>query len=134
MSRADSRFGRRGLCLALFAGVFIVYGFALAGSDPDRPGLELITRRIDLSTWAFLWITSGVGAIGLSVSRRSWLGYVALMPMPLLWAGANAGAFLLSLGTDEGTANAWAGALVWSLIAAVLLIISGWPEAPRGSR
>jgi hypothetical protein len=132
VSRADTRFGRRGLCLALFAGVYIVYGFALAGSDPKRPGLELITRHVDLSVWAFLWITAGVLAIGLSVTRRSWLGYAALMPMPALWAVANLGAFVLSLGTDRGTPNAWAGALVWSLIAALLAIISGWPEPANG--
>lgn len=131
MSRADTRFGRRGLCLALFAGVYIVYGFALAGSDPSRPGLELITKHVHLSTWAFFWIVTGVLAIGLSLSRRSWLGYVALMPMPGLWAVANAGAYLLSLGTDQGTTAAWAGALVWSLIAVLLAIISGWPEAPN---
>lgn len=130
MSRADTRFGRRGLCLALFAGVYLVYGFALAGSEPSRPGLELITRHVHLTTWAFLWITSGVVASALSLSRRSWLGYAALMPMPALWALANLGAFVLSLGTDRGTPAAWAGALVWSFIALLLAIISGWPEAP----
>lgn len=132
MSRADTRFGRRGLCLALFAGVYIVYGFALAGSDPARPGLELIIKYADLKTWAFLWITSGVAAVALSVTRRSWLGYAALMPMPALWGLANIGAFVLSLGTERGTAQAWGGALVWSFIATLLAIISGWPEAPAG--
>lgn len=132
MSRADTRFGRRGLCLALFAGVYIVYGFALAGSDPARPGLELITKYVDLSVWAFLWIGAGVAAVGLSVSRRSWLGYAALMPMPALWAVANLGAFVLSLGTERGTPAAWAGALVWSFIATLLAIISGWPEPANG--
>lgn len=132
MSRADTRFGRRGLCLALFAGVYIVYGFALAGSDPARPGLELITKHIDLPTWAFLWIASGVAAVGFSVTRRSWLGYALLMPMPALWGLANVGAFVLSLGTERGTPSAWAGALVWSFIATLLAIISGWPEPANG--
>lgn len=132
MSRADTRFGRRGLCLALFAGVYIVYGFALAGSDPARPGLELITKHIDLPTWAFLWIAFGVTAVALSISRRSWLGYVALMPMPALWGAANVGAFVLSLGTDRGTPAAWGGALLWSFIATLLAIISGWPEPAKG--
>lgn len=131
MSREDTRFGRRGAALVLFAFVSLVYGFAVAGSDPPRPGLEPITRIVELPTLAFCWIFSGVIAIALSILRRSWLGYVVLMPMPIAWAGSYTVSFILqATGTHEGSSTAWAGALVWGLLVGLLGIITGWPEPP----
>jgi hypothetical protein len=122
--------------LVLFAAVSLVYGFAVAGSEPSRPGLELITGTvIKLGFWAFCWIAAGVFAIALSILHRTWIGYVLLMPMPMLWAGAYTAAFLLDLFTDgQGTPTAWAGGLVWGLLVGLLVIIAGWPEPPEPRR
>lgn len=137
MSTAVRGIGRRGAVLVLFACVYIVFGFAIAGVEPARPGMELVTRWVPLSTLGFFWILSGVIAVGLSAPSRSWAGYGTLMAMPLLWGLTNAAAYIIyacnylfGSALPYGASIAWAGALVWGLIVGVLGIVAGWPEVP----
>lgn len=128
--------GRRGTCLVLFALVFAIYGFATAGAEPVRPGLDVITKLIPMSVLSFLCILSGVVAIGSVVADKPWIGYAVLFFPPSVFALSNAVSYVLFLLRDFfgwdlvglGSPLAYAGALVWSLIVSVLAVISGWPE------
>lgn len=133
--------GRRGACLILFALVFATYGFATAGTQPVRPGLDVITKVIPMNVLAFLCIAAGVAAIASVIVDKPWIGYAVLFFPPGAFAVSNVVSYILFLckewfglalcdssHTCLGSPLAYAGALVWTLILGVLAIISGWPE------
>lgn len=128
MSGTVQRLGRRGTALVLFAVIFTIYGLALAGSDPDRPGLGALSDLIPMRALAALWIVAGLIGAACALLRRTGVGFGVLMFMPLAWTASYGFTFLAWLATGDGQSLAWAGALVWGLIVGVLALIAGWPD------
>ena len=128
MSGTVQRLGRRGTALILFAVIFTIYGLALAGSDPKRPGLGALAEVIPVRALAGLWVVAGLSGAVCALVRRTGVGFGVLMFMPLVWTASYGFTFLAWLTTGEGQSLAWAGALVWLQIVAVLVLIAGWPE------
>lgn len=132
MSGTVQRLGRRGTALLLFAVIFTIYGIALAGADPSRPGLGKVADVIPMKALAICWLVTGVVGAICAVLRKTGIGFGTLMFMPLAWTASYGFTYFSWLITGAGYQLAWAGILVWGLIVGLLALIAGWPEPSVG--
>ena len=115
------RVGRRGVVLLFLALLDLLYPIGLAGQpSPARAGYELIAPW---PYWAFLWAATGMVCLVQAFARRDRVGYAAAVAMKVSWG---------SLGLVSWVAGAnprgWLTGLVWLALAALIAVISTWPE------
>jgi hypothetical protein len=114
--------GKRGLVLLMFGGIFIAYGLALKDTPPNHSLPLFAWCPMVIQGW--LWVTTGaVGMLMAITSRREWLGFVALFPMPMAWVIGFIAAWII----HRQPLN---GALVWGLLVGILVVVADWPEPP----
>jgi hypothetical protein len=121
--------GRRGLVLILFG---IIYGLIGASytagnlSPTAHANLALALRLAPIYLWGVAWILAGVMALVAShwPPGRDWWGYGVLSGLAIAWC-----AFSVLGRVIYGAPYALTAALLYGCLAAVLLIIAGWPEA-----
>ncbi|MFD3740450.1 hypothetical protein [Streptomyces sp. NPDC058629] len=120
--RLRKRLGRRGQFL-LILGIGKVWwgiGFIITPQQ-DPAGLQLLTDRCSLATWAWLWITAGVitaGSAFLQIGRDRWGFFAAIVP-PSVWALAYLSAALTGEYARGGTVALWyltshVGVIMWA--------------------
>lgn len=130
------RLRRRGAFLLTYGLIWVAYGVAI-GTDPATPFVLLngFGSVLDSGLWAALWCGCGLAAAAgaLRRPRSDALGYNALLLPPAVWSLAYAWAGVLWLGSAGamGSGRAWASAVIWSSAVVSVLIVAGWPEAPR---
>ncbi|MGZ4587272.1 MAG: hypothetical protein ACXVX9_05675 [Mycobacteriaceae bacterium] len=114
--------GKRGLVLLMFGGIFIAYGLLLKDA-PQHVSLPLLAWcPIRWQGWAWV-VTGGAGMLLALTSRREWVGFIALFPMPVVWTIAFTAAFF----THAQPLN---GALLWALLTGILYVVADWAEPP----
>lgn len=136
---AAETLGRRGAFLLMFGLAYSVYGVAqLVRSTTPFAGLGVYGELLAQPPWGVVWATCGVAAIGCGLWRSrvgvDQLGYNALLVPPSVWTLGYTWSAILYLGTGgaAGAERAWASAVIWSALVVSVLVVSGWPEAPRG--
>lgn len=134
-----NRFGRRGGILALFGitWALIGLGFVMIDREPrfSRPGPGGPLEFMDTIWPGWFWIICGAVALLNGLLRRrldneDGVGYAALTMPPILWTIAYALSYGYWLFTDGafGREGSVIGLFVFLIMAAVLTIISGWPD------
>lgn len=127
--RLRYRVGRRGAALLFFAFLDLVYGasfFAPPRSARSAPALMWIAAVLPLWAWGLIW--TGVGLLLLVYAFRTkdavaWAVAMALkVVFGLLFV---AGQVLADL--ERG----YVSAAVWLALAALVWLLSGWPEPDR---
>jgi hypothetical protein len=114
--------GKRGLVLLMFGGIFIAYGLAVKDA-PQSMSLPLFAWcPMLIQGWAWV-LTAAAGMLMALSSRREWLGFVILYPMPAAWVMGFLAAFVI----HKQPLN---GALVWALIVGILIVVADWAEPP----
>ena len=123
------RLGRRGASLGWFG--VLDLSFALSMFDPGQqaqlrqtPSYRIILL-IDLRIWAVLWL-----AVGLLCLLQAWmtddrLAFTAQITLLWIWA------MFTILAVGPQAPRAIIGAIIWTTFGGFVLILSGWPEAPR---
>lgn len=94
--RMSTTLGRRGQVLIILGIGKVVWGVGYIVDPPSARGLEMLTALRPLSTWAWLWIGSGIvtgGSAFLPAGRDKW-GFVAALAPPTVWGVAYAVGFL----------------------------------------
>lgn len=92
---------------------------------------------LDSNAWGILWIGCGLVSVIAGV-RRAWSagdgpGFGALLIPPAVWTifyAASAVAWFVT-GGEFGRVNSITGAIVWSIVWFVVLLVAGWPETDR---
>lgn len=120
--------GRRGLVLILFGIIYGLIGQSYVQghiSPTAEENLALALRWVSIEAWGVVWMVAA--ALALIASRwppgRDWWGYAVLSGLAIIWSAlAVAGRLIYD------APYALAAALVYGLLAAILLIIAGWPE------
>jgi hypothetical protein len=130
--RIARRLGRRGQALLVLGLAFLFVGIeTLLSPDPIPPDRFLLHALIPSDVRAAIWIVSGGLAIAAAWRRGGdGFGFAALVvplvirSVSLLWSTVAylVGATSWPLG--------WTGAIIWLLLLALVLLISGWAEAP----
>jgi hypothetical protein len=132
-----SRLGRRGAVLLIFGTIWCVHGIRLATDDRPRPGVMPLAELVPLPVIGAVWITVGLLGIAYAFRRgpdRDIVGFHALVGLSLAWSATYAWSWVLYLvpGPPLGAGHAWSGALIWAAAAALVIVCSGWAEAPQG--
>lgn len=116
------RIGYRGAFLMFLVMLNFVYGYSLITDPPMHVNLLL-----PLNVWAWTWIVMGfILATGVFVKNdRFQFGLSATFKS--FWAVAWLGTWI-----DLGTPRAWINAVIWLSFAALVVVVSFWPEpVPR---
>lgn len=130
-------FRRRGTFLLSYGVIFAAYGVAiLTGSTTPFATLGDLGEFLDVGWWGALWVAGGAVAVLAAIRRRTpgdEIGFNGLLVPPVVWALAYYWSGLLHVATGGvvGSGRAWAAAVIWSSAVVSVLVVSGWPEAPR---
>lgn len=121
--RLQKTLGRRGEFLLILGTGKTCYGISFIVSPATLPGLELLTRFCSLQSWAWLWIAAGCITLVSAFLRigRDWLGFVAALTPPTVWAIAYTHAVI----TGEYSRGLWVA--IWYLTSHVGVIM--WASA-----
>lgn len=124
--RLIHRIGRRGAFLLFLALLDLIYGFSFM-FPPQIPAYyptyAFLSSIMPLEAWGLLWMGVGVICLIFAFKKYDAPAYAAAMFLKSFWAAV----FLLGwmfVGLDRG----WVSATVWGAFAAVLALISTWPE------
>ncbi|MFH8926406.1 hypothetical protein ACH4D4_05060 [Streptomyces pristinaespiralis] len=89
LRRASKHLGRRGIFLLILGIGKTCWGVGfIVAPQENQAGLGLLTDLCDLRHWAWLWIGAGLITAGSAFLRigRDWLGFVAALLPPSVWA------------------------------------------------
>lgn len=120
--RLSQRLGRRGQILLIFGIGKICWGVGfIVTPATSAAGLQLLTDRCSLAAWAWLWIIAGTITAGCAFLRigRDWLGFLAALAPPSVWALAYLSAVLTGEYARGGFVAVWyltshVGVICWA--------------------
>ena len=130
--------GRRGQILLILGIGKICWGIGfIVTPQQDPAGLELLTDRCSLASWAWLWIAAGAvtaGSAFLQIGRDRW-GFLAALVPPSVWAIAYGYAVLTGDYARGGFVAVWyltshVGVICWAATVPEYSV----PPAPRRAR
>lgn len=126
--------GRRGAALLVFAFIDIAIGVSFLDPETSAQTRAIPTYRAtlevaSLTVWAWLWLlvaaTCAVGAF----RQKDRLSFGAAIAIKVVWAGSFLASWIL-----YSAPRAWLAAATWGVLAALVLLISGWPEPNKRGR
>jgi len=125
------RLGRRGAALATLSVAFLLLGLraAVAPVDPE-PDRILLHTLMPHQLRAAMWIVPAVIGLAAAFRRtgRDWYGFAALtVPLTILWFSYT-WSFVCYLVGATDYPLAWTSGVIWFLVLALVLNISGWAE------
>lgn len=119
--RAARRAGRRGAFLAFLALLNWLYGYSLLSSPAAQQ------RSFDLllpwTVWGIIWVVMGFVAASGILMTRDRFQFAAAATFKTAW-----GLVQFDLWFNHGQPRAWVGGVIWLALAAVVLVVAGWPE------
>ncbi|MEU0098288.1 hypothetical protein [Streptomyces sp. NPDC006267] len=136
--RLRKQLGRRGQILLILGIGKICWGVGFIVSPQQDPaGLQLLTDRCSLASWAWLWIAAGAitaGSAFLRIGRDRW-GFLAALAPPSVWALAYLSAVLTGEYARGGFVAAWyltshVGVIMWASTVPEYSV----PSPPRRTR
>lgn len=130
--RLGRTLGRRGAFLLCFGIVWALIGYGQITSPPhDQRGLSLLTDRVPLEVWGWLWVTAGVVAIVSAWMRQGWdwPGFLALPLIVLPWIISYFVAWAQGI-----FPRGWIASALYGALAVGIFVVAGWREPPRPKR
>lgn len=124
--------GRRGAILLSYGVVWGLYGYGVLVAPPaNLIGLDLALHLLPQAVWAWLWIATGVLAVGSAFLPQGadWGAFLALPTIALAWIVSYAAAWL-----QGDFPRGWVASAVWTAIAVPVLVVAGWREPNRPKR
>lgn len=119
-----TRIGHRGAFLLFLAllDILIGYSFLIVPKSP-------IPFLIPLHVWAWIWLVAG-GIVFTGVfQRRDRIQFGVAAGVKTLFAAS-----YLRLWILFGVPHAWVSVVVWTAFAAIIVVISSWPEVRRSKK
>lgn len=123
--------GKRGRVLLFFGALDLVYAVSLAVPDAVTRSAPMFTWLADVAplwVWALAWAAVGGTCLWQALCRHDQIGYAAAIALYVAWGIVALGGWLLA-GVDRG----YVSAAIWLGVAALVGVISSWPE-PGGGR
>lgn len=130
------KMGRKGAILAILGLSWILNGYAIANEVALQPDSAQGLFHLALPIWLRVLIWSGTGAVAVLCSgfrppRYHATGYAVLMFPAAERALSYLAGWIIELVNGQGYPNGWASSIIWFGVVGILLVISGWPEAPH---
>lgn len=121
--------GRRGSFLLFLSLLDLIYSFSLAFPSPTAvkgSSLLFLASIFPLDIWALLWGLVGLNCLIFAFKSRDAPGFASAMFLKVLWALT----FLLGW-IFAGVERGYLSTAIWGAFAAVLWLVSTWPESGR---
>jgi hypothetical protein len=120
--------GRRGAALLVFAFIDVVIGWSLIDASGQAQAAALPTYRAfrevaPLATWGALWLIVAAVCAVWAFRRHDAPAFAAAIGIKLVWSAGFAVSWL-----TWAAPRGWLAAATWGVVAALVYIISGWPE------
>ncbi|MBZ6102665.1 hypothetical protein ACH4NO_17825 [Streptomyces olivaceus] len=135
--RLQKKLGRRGAFLAILGVGQTCWGISFLVDPPGDHGLTLLTSVCSLRHWAWLWIGCGIGTLAAALVKvgRDWLGFLAALAPPTVWALAYTVAVITGDYSRGGFVAIWyltshVGVIMWAATVPEYSV----PPAPRPRR
>jgi hypothetical protein len=125
------RIGRRGAALLAFAFVDFVLAWSLVDPQAKLLTAQVPTYRAHfeiapIEFWGIAWALVGLSCVVHAFLSRDQVGFAAAIGIKLVWAVAFVGSWVI-----YDVPRGWLGAATWAVVAALVGVISGWPEPTR---
>lgn len=122
------RVGRRGAALLVFACIDYVIGWSLLDAELRAqtemvPVYRALRNIAPLTVWGWLWLVVAVVCTVQAVMRTDVWAYASAIGIKVVWAGGMAYSWVVF-----HAPRGWLSASLWGVIAALLVVINGWPE------
>jgi hypothetical protein len=130
LHKVAHRVGRRGTFLLFLALLDFIYAYALAAPTAraaSNPTYVFLAAVMPLGIWAALWAIVGTICLVFAFRTQDAPGYAAAMFVKILWAVT----FLLGW-IFADVERGYLSTAIWGAFAAVLALISTWPEPEPG--
>lgn len=115
--------------MLIFGFIDEVVGYSLLDSQ-SRPVNVAVYKAIQhlapLFVWAIVWIVVGVVCAAQAFARDDRVGFACAIAIKVVWAGGFLAAWVV-----YGAYRGWVAAATWGVMAALVYLISGWPESRR---
>jgi len=122
---AWGKVGRRGLFLLFLAFLDFTFGYSLFRAETAHPRLVVYDLLLTTSEWAVIWFAGGVVCLtGVAASKDRW-AFAWNAGLFTAWAIINGYVWI-----GQHLRDGWVAVTIWLAFAAVILLISSWPEAP----
>jgi hypothetical protein len=128
MRRLVLRVGRRGAALLAFSSIDVVIGVSFMNPDAAAqtkalPAYAALLRVAPLPVWAWLWLAVAVACLVGAFCEMDRVAFGAAIGIKIVWASGFLAAWIF-----YDAQRAWLSAATWGVVAALVLVISGWPE------
>ena len=121
---ARRHLGRRGASLLYFAGLDVLYGWAVfnaASGIGQTATFEWFATIAPLQAWAGVWWAVAAICLYHAFQHHDRFGFIAAIGIKLLWGG---GCVVGWLSADVPVSSVG----IWLGLAGLVWIISGWPD------
>lgn len=121
------RIGRRGTILLILAFIDFAYGASLIGPSSEALSTASVRWREHFApTWAWggAWLLVGAILLVSAFMKHDVIGYVAAISLKIIWGLVTLASWILG-----NVPRGWIGAIIWLVFAAMVGVISGWPES-----
>ena len=126
LRQAARRVGRRGAFLLFLAILDFGYGYSLIEVNL-RQSLHA-DLLLPYPAWGIIWLSTGavcaVGAVLRTGADR--FAFAAAATLKAAW-----GAVFVRVWLYDRLPRGWVSVIIWLAFAAVVLLVSSWPEPPR---
>lgn len=123
------RVGRRGAALLFFAFLDMYYGVSLLAPTKEArssSAMMWVASILPLWVWSLGWFLVAALCMVDAFRQHDRIAFSAAMGIKMLWAGIYVGAQLAGV-LERG----FAGAAIWLALAALVGLLSSWPEPPQ---
>ena len=119
------RVGRRGAFLAFLAVLDVAYGWSLYVVSPAHRVYDLL---LPWQAWGIIWLSVGavcaIGAVLRTGADR--VAFALAAALKTFW-----GLVFVRVWLYDHVPRGWVSVVIWLAFAAVVLLVSSWPEPPR---
>lgn len=123
---SHSRLGFRGAVLLILATVDLLYGWSLLHPTAEQlrtSAFEFRSHLLPTEAFGVMWMTVGVVLIFQALADNDRVGYTIAITIKVVWAFIAFASFVTGK-VQQG----WVSCAIWMAVAAMAMVISGWPE------
>jgi hypothetical protein len=118
--RLVQRIGHRGAFLAFLALLDILYGYSILA----EPGLVgNYDLGLTVQSWGLVWLATGIVLLTGIATRHDRVHFGLAAALKAAWA-----MIWFKLWLFEHTPRGWVPVVIWAAFAAVVVVVSSWPE------
>jgi hypothetical protein len=121
--RLIERAGHRGAFLSFLALLDILFGWSILG---DAGNLTHVALFFPAQIWGIIWLTVGIFLTTGIFTRHDKVHFAVAASLKAAWATVYLNVFVVN-----HFPRAWVSIVIWAAFAAIVMVVSSWPDYRR---